>query len=77
MAFQPIVDVQTGRTPGYEALVRGPQGQDAAWVFRQILPGQEYALDQACRTLAIRTAARLRLSGRLSINFLPGAVYEP
>lgn len=77
MAFQPIVNVHTGRTLGYEALVRGPQGQDAAWVFRQIVPGQEYALDQACRTLAIRTAARLHLRGQLSINFLPGAVYEP
>ncbi|MFN4252721.1 hypothetical protein [Deinococcus sp.] len=41
MAFQPIVNVHTGRTLGYEALVRGPQGQDAAWVFRQIVPGQE------------------------------------
>ncbi|GAA0501828.1 EAL domain-containing protein [Deinococcus depolymerans] len=77
MAFQPIVNVQTGRTLGYEALVRGPQGEDAAWVFAQILPSQKYALDQACRALAIHTAAQLNLSGRLSINFLPGAVYEP
>ncbi|WP_158235836.1 hypothetical protein [Deinococcus sp. UR1] len=36
-----FVNVHTGRTLGYEALVRGPQGQDAAWVFRQIVPGQE------------------------------------
>ena len=36
-----------------------------------------YAFDQACRVKAIELAARLGLDRRLSINFLPGAVYEP
>lgn len=36
-----------------------------------------YHFDQTCRVLAIATAKRLGLTARLSINFLPNAVYEP
>ncbi|WP_309572474.1 EAL domain-containing protein [Deinococcus sp.] len=77
MAFQPIVNVQTRKVFAYEALVRGAQGQGADWVFEQITPAQRYAFDQACRTVAIHTAARLNIPCRLSINIMPGAVYEP
>ncbi|MFC4638527.1 EAL domain-containing protein [Deinococcus hohokamensis] len=79
MAFQPIVNVPTREVFAYEALVRGPQGQPAGWVFEQ-LPAQPeglYHFDQACRVTAIRWAARLGMQTRLSINFLPNAVYEP
>lgn len=77
MAFQPIVNVVTRETYAHEALVRGPQGQPAAWVFAQVTPDQLYAFDQACRVTAIRSATRLGLRGRLSINILPNAVYDP
>ncbi len=79
MAFQPIVDVQQGRIWGYEALVRGPDGESAYSVLSQLTDDQLYRFDQAARVLAIETAGRLfdDPSARLSINFMPNAVYEP
>jgi EAL domain-containing protein (putative c-di-GMP-specific phosphodiesterase class I) len=80
MAFQPIVDVQRGRIWGYEALVRGPQGQGAGFVLDQVTDENRYKFDQACRVKAIELAGRLFAGDeetRLSINFMPNAVYEP
>lgn len=77
MAFQPIVDVEEQRIYGYEALVRGPDGQSAASILSQINAENRYAFDQACRVKAIEQAAALGLDRKLSINFLPNAVYEP
>lgn len=77
MAFQPIVDVKEQRIYGYEALVRGADGQSAASVLSQINATNRYAFDQACRVKAIEQAAALGLDRKLSINFLPNAVYEP
>jgi len=77
MAFQPIVDVQDRRIYGYEALVRGPDGETARSVLSQITAENRYAFDQACRVKAIEQAAQLGLNRRLSINFLPNAVYDP
>lgn len=80
MAFQPIVDVQIGSVYAYEALVRGPAGESAYSVLSQITDSNRYAFDQSCRVQAIRLASRLGLldtGAKLSINFLPGAVYSP
>jgi EAL domain-containing protein (putative c-di-GMP-specific phosphodiesterase class I) len=80
MAFQPIMDMTTSQPFAYEALVRGPQGQSAASVLGQVTSANRYAFDQQCRVKAIRTAASaglLETPARLSINFLPNAVYEP
>jgi EAL domain-containing protein (putative c-di-GMP-specific phosphodiesterase class I) len=77
MAFQPIVDVEDKRIDAYEALVRGPMGEDASRVLAQVTPENTYTFDQACRVRAIELAARLGLDRQLSINFLPNAVYEP
>ncbi|HEV7873884.1 MAG TPA: EAL domain-containing protein [Enterovirga sp.] len=80
MAFQPIVDVQRGRIWGYEALVRGAQGQGAGFVLDQVTGENRYKFDQACRVKAIELAGRLFTGDedtRLSINFMPNAVYEP
>lgn len=77
MAFQPIVDVKAQRIYGYEALVRGPEGQPASSVLSQLNAENRYAFDQACRVKAIEQAARLGLDRKLSINFLPNAVYSP
>lgn len=80
MAFQPIMDLQTGAPFAYEALVRGPEGQSAASVLSQVTPANRYAFDQQCRVKAIQTAALAGLldtPAKLSINFLPNAVYEP
>ena len=80
MAFQPIVDVADRRVFAYEALVRGPQGEPAATVLGRITRRNRYAFDQSCRRTAIELAARLGLvqtDALLSINFIPGAMYEP
>jgi EAL domain-containing protein (putative c-di-GMP-specific phosphodiesterase class I) len=79
MAFQPIVDVSENRIWGYEALVRGPNGESAHSVLSQLTDTQLYRFDQAARVMAIETAGRLFADPRtrLSINFMPNAVYEP
>ncbi|PYE79058.1 EAL domain-containing protein (putative c-di-GMP-specific phosphodiesterase class I) [Xylophilus ampelinus] len=76
MAFQPIVDVAQRTVFGYEALVRGLQGEDASSILSQVGPRNRYAFDQACRVRAIELASTLGLQSMLSINFLPNAVYR-
>lgn len=79
MAFQPIVDVSDEKIWGYEALVRGIGGEPAWSILSQVTDENRYRFDQACRVKAIETAGLLfgRERYRLSINFLPNAVYEP
>jgi len=80
MAFQPIVDVETGLPFAYEALVRGPAGEPAQSVLSQVTAENRYAFDQQCRVKAIEGAVRAGIldgDARLSINFLPNAVYSP
>lgn len=80
MAFQPIVDVDSGSVFAHEALVRGPEGQGAATILCQVDQSNRYAFDQQCRVKAIQLAAKLYKRDsptKLSINFMPNAVYEP
>lgn len=80
MAFQPIVDVEAGLPFAYEALVRGPAGEGAASILERVDAETLYAFDQACRVKAIEGAVAAGLmatDARLSINFLPNAVYSP
>jgi len=77
MAFQPIVDIATRSIFGYEALMRGADGQGAGEMLAMVDENNRYAVDQTCRVTAIDLASRLGLQGMLSINFLPGAVYKP
>jgi EAL domain-containing protein (putative c-di-GMP-specific phosphodiesterase class I) len=80
MAFQPIYDAVKGRVWGYEALVRGMGGEGAHSVLSRVRCEQKYLFDQACRTKAVELASRLFPAGeelKLSINFMPNAVYEP
>lgn len=79
MAFQPIVDIRRGSVWGYEALVRGVAGESAATVLAAVTDENRYRFDQACRVKAIELAG-MRLPDpdtKLSINFMPNAVYEP
>jgi EAL domain-containing protein (putative c-di-GMP-specific phosphodiesterase class I) len=80
MAFQPIVDLPARRVFAYEALVRGPAGEPAAVVLDQVTRESRYAFDQACRVKALQTAVAAGIvatGAKLSINFLPNAVYSP
>ena len=77
MAFQPIVNVNQRQVIYYEALVRGPNGESAFSILDQVTDELMYRFDQACRIKAIELASDLGMQERLSINFLPNAVYEP
>ncbi|CAN7318429.1 EAL domain-containing protein [Acidovorax delafieldii] len=81
MAFQPIMDLELDRPFAYEALVRGADGESAGTVLSWVDDTNRYRFDQACRVKAIELASRLGLASlpdcRLSINFLPNAVYRP
>ena len=80
MAFHPIVDVEREKVWGYEALIRGTEGQSAYSILNQVDEGRQYRFDQACRVKAIELARRLfprDSDARLSVNFMPNAVYEP
>ncbi len=79
MAFQPIIDVPNQRVWGYEALVRGLKGEPAFSILDQLSEHTRYRFDQSSRVMAIETAGALFRGQdlRLSINFMPNAVYEP
>ncbi|HEX2940716.1 MAG TPA: EAL domain-containing protein [Rhodopila sp.] len=77
MAFQPIIDLTEQKIDAHEALVRGPGGESASSVLGQVNDSNLYAFDQACRVRAIEMAVKVGLQGRLNINFLPNAVYDP
>jgi EAL domain-containing protein (putative c-di-GMP-specific phosphodiesterase class I) len=76
-AYQPIVDVGSRTIYAHEALVRGPAGEGAMSVLAQVNDQNRYRFDQACRVKAIKSAAQLGIGERISINFLPNAIYKP
>jgi EAL domain-containing protein (putative c-di-GMP-specific phosphodiesterase class I) len=80
MAFHPIIDIRRGVVWGYEALVRGTRGEPAGAILSQVDEERQYKFDQACRVKALELAGRLFPAAedtKLSINFMPNAVYEP
>lgn len=80
MAFQPIFNIESQKIFAYEALVRGPDGQPAGTVLGQVTDENRYTFDQSCRVKAIEGAVAagiLQTDAKLSINFLPNAVYSP
>ena len=76
-AYQPIVDVLSRTVYAHEALVRGPNGEGAGAVLARVTDANRYRFDQACRVRAIKGAAHVGISERLSINFLPNAIHQP
>lgn len=76
-AYQPIVDVHKRQIYAHEALVRGADGEPAPTVLSRVNEDNRYRFDQACRVKAIKVAAELGMQERLSINFLPNAIYKP
>ncbi len=80
MAFQPIVNATNRTVFAYEALARGVNQHSAASVMSQLDETNLYTFDQTCRVKSIELAAQLNLASseaRLSINFIPNAVYQP
>lgn len=80
IAFQPIVDVDTGLTIAQEALVRGPAGQSAGSVLQAVPERDRYSVDAEIRQAAVAEAMRLGLPGTtasLTLNVYPGCVAHP
>lgn len=77
MAFQPILDLQKQNVFAYEALVRGLNGESAGEILGKVNDSNRYRFDQCCRVKAVNLASDLEMEARLSINFLPNAIYKP
>ena len=76
-AYQPIVDARNRHVYAHEALVRGEHGEPAHTILSRVDADNRYRFDQACRVKAIKIASALGMQSRLSINFLPNAIYKP
>ncbi|HJV07310.1 MAG TPA: EAL domain-containing protein [Chromobacteriaceae bacterium] len=76
-AYQPIVDIETRQVFAHEALIRGSNGESASSVLARVNDENRYRFDQSCRVRAIETAAKLDMQTKLSINFMPNAIYRP
>ncbi|GAA4004522.1 EAL domain-containing protein [Deinococcus rubellus] len=79
---QPIVEIQTGRVTGYEALVRARLGEELIGAGPLLKAAaahdQMRAFDALARTTAIRQLyGKLAPSQSLFINFSPGVIYNP
>ncbi|HET8980132.1 MAG TPA: diguanylate cyclase [Solirubrobacteraceae bacterium] len=82
-AYQPIVEIATGRIVAYEALARGPEGsllQRPDRLFAAAhAAGRVHELDWLCRIRAVEgaMAAGLRRHAALFLNCEPSAVGTP
>jgi EAL domain-containing protein (putative c-di-GMP-specific phosphodiesterase class I) len=76
--FQPIVDLETGRLFGFEALTRGPEGSGLGMPDRLFAAaraeGRVADLDAACQVAAVASAERhgIRSPLTLFVNAEPG-----
>lgn len=79
MAFQPIVNVITGKVFAYESLVRSPNGDSAGPVLKRV-PVKDFRLfDMACRSKGIELAMQLGITdtdASLAVNVNPVAALE-
>ena len=71
------MDINSREIYAHEAMVRGPAGEPAPTVLSRVDEKNRYRFDQAYRVKAIKIAASLKIQSRLSINFLPNAIYRP
>lgn len=82
IVFQPLVDVLKGEIYGYECLMRGLRA-DGSIIGPEVLLEQAknadllFNLDRLAREMALHQAVASQLQGRISINFLPTAIYNP
>lgn len=78
--FQPIIDIRVRAILGYEALIRGPQGElhrpDQLFAAAQ-RAGCALELEHACRNASLRAFSSLGLVGRLFLNVTPACLLSP
>ncbi len=73
--FQPIVNFTEKTIFANEALIRDQESRLAETVLSKV--SNPYLFDQANRVRAIQAAQQALLKGKLSINFMPNAVFNP
>lgn len=80
--FQPIVNASDFSLYGYEGLTRGVKSDGQILSPSKLFSGAKsldllFNFDRQCRETAIANAAGKNLSGKLFINFIPTAIYDP
>jgi len=79
--FQPIVDLRSRETLGYEGLTRGPQGTEyeSPYMLFDVATESDlvFELDRLCRRRALTSAADLKAEHKLFVNLLPTTIRDP
>lgn len=75
-AFQPIYDVYNQQVCCLEGLIRDHNCQPPAEIFASLTKSEIYKLDMESKFSAIEHFCRLNFNGMLSLNLLPGTLFE-
>jgi EAL domain-containing protein (putative c-di-GMP-specific phosphodiesterase class I) len=79
--YEPIVEIDTRRPIGYEALTRGPENSPLQTPERLFAQAKEvgllFELDCLCRRLAFEGASCVPRGAKLFLNCLPAAIGDP
>jgi EAL domain-containing protein (putative c-di-GMP-specific phosphodiesterase class I) len=79
--FQPILDLTTRETLGYEGLSRGPRGTEYESPYMLFDVAQDsdllFELDRLCRRRALSSASILKPSHKVFVNLLPTTIRDP
>ncbi|MGH9333610.1 MAG: EAL domain-containing protein [Vicinamibacteria bacterium] len=79
--FQPIIDLNTRATLGYEGLTRGPQGTEyeSPYMLFDVAGESDllFELDRLCRRNALTSASLLKPAHKLFVNLLPTTIRDP
>jgi EAL domain-containing protein (putative c-di-GMP-specific phosphodiesterase class I) len=79
--FQPIVDLNTRTTLGFEGLTRGPAATDYEHPYMLFDVATEsdllFELDWLCRRTALSSASSLKPGHKLFVNLLPTTIRDP
>ncbi len=79
--FQPIIDLNSRTTLGFEALTRGPQGTEyeSPYMLFDVATESDllFELDRLCRRNALTSASILKPTHKLFVNLLPTTIRDP
>ncbi|WP_438971153.1 diguanylate phosphodiesterase [Methylophaga sp.] len=75
-AFQPIYDAYNEQICCLEGLIRGDNGESPAEIFSGLTKSEVYTLDMESKFSAINHFCRQEFNGMLSLNLLPGTLFE-
>ncbi len=79
--FQPIIDLNTRATLGFEGLTRGPQGTEyeSPYMLFDVATESDllFELDRLCRRNALTSASAMKPAHKLFVNLLPTTIRDP